>query len=195
MHFLYIQRTVHRSCADSYHAAGIRMSGNRRRVHDVLRTVRRQRGGRAHGAGEHHRFFRLTRQLQEISGFLQRVRAMRDDDALDLVIRQKMAHARCQSRPDVKAHVLAVKLTHLLADDGSVSSQRRNGFKQLLNAHLCGGVANVVSGILSFARNGSARSQNDQFLMIHKIWLLFYKSCMKLQWLAIHTVVLNFQTF
>ena len=192
MHFLHIKRTVYRSGADGHDTAGPWMPGDRHGIHHVLRAIGRQRGGRTHGAGKYHRLGRLACRLQKISRLLQRVGAVRDDNALDIVIRKKMADAGRELRPHVKAHVLAVDLTHLFTDDQAASGQSRNGCKQLVNSHLCSRVANVVSGMGSLPGNGSAGSQNDQFATLHKMWLLFNKSCMKIQLLAIHTDLLNF---
>jgi hypothetical protein len=52
--------------------------------------------------------------VQEVSRFLQRVGAVRDDDARHVVAQEVMRHAVGEIAPDGEAHVLAVDLRHLL---------------------------------------------------------------------------------
>jgi hypothetical protein len=72
------------------------------RVQQVLRAIGNQRGSRAHRAGQHDGLGRGQQRLQEERGFLQRIGAMGDDDALDIGLRQVMADARGQLGPDAK---------------------------------------------------------------------------------------------
>ncbi len=57
------------------------IDGNTHRVEQVARTIEVRRGGVALCADDHDRLFGLDSQVKPESGFLQRIGAVRDDDA------------------------------------------------------------------------------------------------------------------
>ena len=64
---------------------GIRIGGDRDRFQQVHRPVGADRRRRAHRRGKDHRLVAFHRQIEEIRGFIQRVRAMGDHHAIDIV--------------------------------------------------------------------------------------------------------------
>ena len=183
VHLLHMLRAVDRPCAHGHHTTCLRGKHHGHRVHEVLRAVGHQRRGGPHGTGQHHRFGGLQHGLQEKRGFFQGVGAMGDHHPLHLFIRQPVRHTAQQSRPHTKFHVLAVQLRDLLRLNGqpAKTGHRR---QQVLDAHLCSGVANVVARGGSRARNRPARAQkNDLFSCFHccnaPTWLVCFEKLVK----------------
>lgn len=115
--------------------------------------------------------------MQEPGRFLQRIRAVGDDDATHLRIRQQHGAARRQRAPYANIHVLAVDLRHLLGLQRSTRRlrQARHGVEQCLHAELGRLVAHVVASLRGRPGDGSACTQHHDVVGPHlpplKNWL------------------------
>ena len=123
---------------------------HRHRVVEVERAVRRQRRGRAHRGGQHDRLPRLDDEVQEVGRLLDRVGAVRDDDAGDVGHRDQLVDAAGELEPHLVVHVLRADVRDLLAAQVGELLRLRDGRQQLLHAHLAGRVAG-----LDVARRGA----------------------------------------
>ena len=155
-------------CHGEY-AAHVRGQGQGHGIHQVLGAVGSQRTRGTHGGGQHHGLRAMEHFLQEPCGFFQGVGAMGDHHTLHRGAVQVMLAPAGKLPPDVKVHVLAVDLGDLLSLDGSATctAKSRNRCQQVTHAHLRSLVADVVCGIGSRARNGSAGAQDHNFLPTH----------------------------
>ena len=178
LHLVHIARGMHMAGRHCKHAAGTRIQQHRNRVRQILRTIRQARRGRAHGAGQHHRFARLLRTqhprrrghiqhaLQEPGSLFQRIGAVRDHQSLHIVLRQPVRAAQGQSLPQRVVHVLAVDLGHLLCGQRTVTQQllqTRHLFKQCPNRHFARPIRNAIRRTGRCSGNGAPCRQNHDF--------------------------------
>ncbi len=86
MNLLDILGTVNATGTHHQNTLRQRVIDHRHGVQQVLWTVGSQRGGWAHGAGQHHGLGGLQNQLQKPSGFFQCVGAVGDDKAANIAL-------------------------------------------------------------------------------------------------------------
>ena len=122
--------------------------------------------------------------MQEIRRLLQRIGAVRDDDAGNVVLREPVVAAQGKVPPHLEAHVLAVDLRDLLGHQRE-PLQGGNAGEQLPDAQLRGRVADVVVRRRGGAGQRATRGQNSDFPARH---LRTFKNCLKIQVLDIKTV-------
>ena len=69
-------------------------------LQEVHRAIGAQCRRGAHGSRQHDGLHAVDRQMQEIRRLLHRVRAVRDDDAVDVLARKQFLAARGEPQPD-----------------------------------------------------------------------------------------------
>ena len=126
----------------------------------LLRPVGLARGRRPHRPGQHHRLGRRPDTVQEVRRLLERVGAMRDDDAGHLGPRHMVGHPLREPLPGGEVHVLAVELRDLLGLDAHAGRRRHRG-DQRVDADGAGGVADVVVGRRGGAGDRAAGAEDD----------------------------------
>ena len=114
-------------------------SGRQNSVVKVTRAVSTETGGGEHGANEHHRLLALDGQVEEVSGFFHRVRAVRDHKAVDLTAIS--IDGLGELEPHVVGHILGTDLNNLLGSNLSNVSELRYSGNQMVDAYLTGGVS------------------------------------------------------
>ena len=116
---------------DHQHAAPFRPRIGRHadRVVDVQRAIGAERRGRSHRTSEDHRLVALDDEVEEVRGFLHRIGAVRDRDAVDVRCRQQAIDFGRQRHPQLVVHVLTADRRHLHAADvrepSSFAARRR----------------------------------------------------------------------
>ena len=98
---------------------------------------------------------------QEIGRLLERVGAVRDDDAAHLRPRQVAANSFGEPAPDREVHVLAVDLGHLFALADELAVQRWQRGQQLLDRQHRRGVGDVLVGRARASCDRAARAEYD----------------------------------
>ena len=72
--------------------------------------------------------------MQEIRRLLHRIRAVRDDDAIDILTREQRIATRGEAQPDHFPHVLAVNGGNLLAFHLCIAADLRHSRQEICNA-------------------------------------------------------------
>ena len=147
---------------DDEHAASGRVlvRRHRHRVVEVERAVGRQGRRGAHRRGQDDGLARLGHEVEEVRRLLDRVGAVRDDDAVHVLHRGELVDAARELEPDLVVHVLRADVGDLLALEVRELLGLRHGGEELLDADL----ARRVAG-LDVARGGAgdraARREHD----------------------------------
>jgi hypothetical protein len=108
-----VDRVVERD--EHAHAGGRGARGERDGVEQVHRPVGGQRRGRPHRAGHHDRLARAHGERQEVRGLLERVGAVRDHHAVDVVVGGELVDAPREREPVRAGQVPRQHLEQLLA--------------------------------------------------------------------------------
>ncbi len=98
-------------------ALGGRVGRDQHGVVQVERAIGAQRGARAHRAHHHHRLVALERQVQEVSGFLDGIGAVRNDDAVHVRLLEQFRYALGQLQQAFVIEALRTDLENLLTLD------------------------------------------------------------------------------
>ena len=112
----------------------IRTAGEGHGVIQVDGPVGGDRGRRPHGANDHDRLSALDHEVQEVRGLLDGIRAVGDDDAVDVALREQLVDTFSELEPVLVVHVFAGDLEHLLALDVGDLFQFRDSLDQPLYA-------------------------------------------------------------
>ncbi len=167
MNFLHSNGAMNRARANSNYAACPRKCGDSQGIEQILWTVWAKRCRRAHCARQDYGFDWLKHRVQKVCCLLKRIRAMGNDNRVDIFPLQKVINTFNQGYPNGKTHVFAVHLRDLLGDDLPTKSCTANGAKHLSDTQLRRGVSNVISCDLRRTSNGSAGTQNHDFFVSH----------------------------
>ena len=110
--------------------------------------------------GQHDGLLRLDDQVQEIARFLDRVGAVRDDNAIHVRHRGELVDAAGQLQPDFIVHVLRADVRDLFAAQHGELLRLGHGGEELIDAYLAGGVAGLhIAG--RRAGDGAASGEDD----------------------------------
>src|SRR6478672_8651263 len=85
------------------------------RIVEIDRTIGADCGSRTHGADHDHWLFALHCEVEEVGRLLDRVRAMRHDDTVDVVLREQLIDTFRERQPIIVGNALARDLIDLLA--------------------------------------------------------------------------------
>ena len=145
------------------HAAGRGAGGDTHCVQQVQPAIGAERGGRAHGADDDDRDGGFHGQVQEIRGFFQRRRAVRDDDSGQCRIGRGGAMDQVQQlQPDGRVKLRACDVFVEHGNDLGDLRQFRHEADQLVDFHeAAGGAVFVeVQSILADAGDRAAGSDD-----------------------------------
>ena len=141
---IYAQRIalLHITCAvdvvvhRNHHAAvaGRFISCERNGIENVDRTVSRNSRGRAHGADNHYWLIALNHEVKEVSRLFQRIRAVRDHDAVNVLAGKQFIDAVGKFEPDFNRHRLRADARDLLTRAVGNLLNFRHGIEQRLHA-------------------------------------------------------------
>ena len=115
----------------------------RRKVHGVAQIARpvcAEFVGGAHRTGQHHRLVAPHGQVQKQRRLFKRVRAVRDDNSVHILVRQQDVDACGELQPDGVGHVLTADVGDLLADDMGVLPDLGYGADQCVDREFAGAV-------------------------------------------------------
>ena len=128
-------------------AARILAAGDGDRVVQVEHAVGRHGRARTHRGDDDDRFFALDHQVQEVGGFLGRVGAVGDHDAVDVVLLEQRGDALAEGDQVVVAEALRSDLEDLVAAHVGDVGQLRQAGDQLVDGHFGGLIGSAVGGV------------------------------------------------
>ncbi len=130
-------------------------------VEDVERAVGRQGRRGTHRRGHDDGLRGVDGQVEEVAGLLEGVRAVGDDDAVDVVVGEEFIDPLGQLEPDGVAHILAADVGDLLAGDPREILQLGHGVDQNVDADLARGVAGLGLGLRGAGDRAAGRQNDD----------------------------------
>ena len=157
-----VARAVNHVIHGDQNAAALRLR-IRRELHGVQeidRAVSRNGGSRTHGADNHDRLIAVNREVQEVSGFFQRIRAVRNHDSGHVRIGEQLVAALGKLQPDLVRHVFRADIGNLLTGHLGVLLDLRDRVDQNLNTQVAGLIARHLSAAGSRTGNRAARGKN-----------------------------------
>ncbi|CDE48686.1 unknown [Sutterella sp. CAG:351] len=102
----------------------------------------------------------MNREVQEVSGFFQRIRAVRNHDSGHIWIGEQLVAALGKLQPDLVRHVLRTDVGNLLTGHLGVLLDLRDRVDQNLNTQVAGFIARHLSAAGSRTGNRAARGKN-----------------------------------
>ena len=144
-------------------AAGYWAQGHLHGLQQIQRPIGTESGGRPHRSHQHNGAGIVDQQLQQPSGFLQRVRAMGDHHPDQLGVCCKgIPNARHQRAPVLKQQVGAVDIGDLLHRDRRQVLQLRHRCKKGITPEHASGVIIQRCTVVCTAGDGAAGGQQQQ---------------------------------
>ena len=135
-------------------------SGNLDGVQEVERAVSGNGRCGTHGANEHHGLVALDGEVQEIGRLFERVRAVRDHDAVHIAAGEQFIDALGELELNVARHVCRVDVADLFAGNVGVLLHGGHCIDQRLDADRAGLVASHLSVRSCRTGNRAARGEN-----------------------------------
>ena len=165
-------RAVDIVVGDDEHSAPLRprIRGHAHGVVDVQRTVRTERRGRPHRAGEDDRLVGLDDEIEEIRCLLHRIGAVRDGDAVDVRLSRQAVHFGGQLDPQLVVHVLAADGGHLHAAHIREFLHLRHGVDQHVDGDGAGFVSGSGRGLCRAGNRAAGRDDDDAWLRLGAEW-------------------------
>ena len=136
MHLDGVASTLYRAVEHDQDALARRfiVGGDAHGLQEVHRAIGTHGRRGAHGPRQHDWLLAVDRQMQEICCLLHRIRAVCDDDAIDVLSREQRIATRGEAQPDHFPHVLAVNGGNLLAFHLCIAADLRHSRQEICNA-------------------------------------------------------------
>ena len=177
---------VHQPRTDHHTPSDLGMTRHGHGIQQVLRAIGHKGGGWAHRAGEHHRLAGLQHRLDEKGSFFQRVGAVCDHNAGNLVACKVVREPKQQPLPQTEVHVLAVHLVHLLHLQWT-ALQRWNAPQKIFHTNLPCHISHVISCPGGPPGDRSASPQDHAKASVVVVHLPSLRNCLKIQILDVQT--------
>lgn len=113
----------------------------------------------AHGTDENDGLFALQNQIEEISRLFERVGAVRDDRARDVVARERRVDRTCEIDPDAARHRARVDVGNLTNFKSGDVFERGYRLQKVVDAKVLDAVARHLGGAFTGTYDGSAGSK------------------------------------
>ena len=127
-------------------ADGLLIDGNAYGIQKIHRAVGRNRRSRTHGAHEDDGLVASHREIQEVGRLLERIRAVRDHDAVNVLLRQELVAALRELQERRRIHVVGRNLHDLLARHVGNFLDLRDGVDKRLNGDLARFITRRLGG-------------------------------------------------